>query len=40
MTIGQLLKLEHHAGLKIAQMNYDNSPEQLQLCTCSLRNQN
>jgi len=39
MTIGQLLKLEHHAGLKIAQMNY-NSPEQLQLCTCSLRNQN
>jgi len=40
MTIGQLLKLEHHAGLKIAQMNYENSPEQLQLCTCSLRSQN
>jgi len=37
MTIGQLLKLGHHAVLKIAQMNYENTPQQLQLCTCLLR---
>jgi len=34
-----LLKLEHHAGSKIAQMNYENSPEQIQLCSCSLTSQ-
>jgi len=32
--------LEHQVGLKIAQMNYENSPEQIQLCTCSRRSQN
>ena len=34
-----LLRLEHHAGLKIVQMNYEDSPEQIQLCTCSFRRQ-
>jgi len=35
-----LLKLEHYAGLKIEQMNCENSPQQKQLSTCSLRNKN
>jgi len=33
----KLLKLEQHARLKIAQMNYENSQEQIQFCTCLLR---
>jgi len=32
--------LEHHVGYKIARMNYENSPEKIQFCTCSLRSQN
>jgi len=28
-----LLKLEHHAGLNIEPINYENLPQQIQLCT-------
>jgi len=28
-----LLRLEHHAGLKIKQVNYKNLPKRTKLCT-------
>jgi len=34
-------KMKHHAGFKIEQKNYENMPQQMQLCSqYSLRSQN
>jgi len=37
-TIRQLTEVRTPRSLKIEQMIYENSPERIQLCTCSLRN--